>query len=260
MNLRTSLIPTLSTWHALFLREAVILLTAKRTSLLGTFLQPISQIILLVMIYTFIRQRQVSGIDLELWIIGGVLSYYFFGDPARKALSSVGGAAALYTYRQVIPIDAVIVKAAIEGLILMVVAALLVIFSLPFEVIPIPSAPLELILAIIGLWLLGLGVGLILSIIVALIPEANKLFSTLFRAVYVASGAIFPLHLVPSQFLYLVDYNPVTHGIEIVRHSMANYYHPAIEPDLLYLYSCAGITIIIGTFLHVSLHERAVAQ
>lgn len=257
---RGSFSVTLAVWNGLFLREAVARLSATRGAWVLIVLEPVLHVCFMLLIYTMLRARTVAGADVAVWLVLGLTSYFIVQNVFQRAMGAIDANKSLFAYRQVKPIDTVIVRAALETVLGMVIlTSLLVIVAFLGHPIT-PDAPMESILSFSGLILSGLGVGLILSVMSELLPEPAKLINFLFRPLYFISGAVFPLSAIPVQYRDWAFFNPFAHGIELLRSSFFPVYHAAPEANFSYLYGFAAISIFLGLALQVKFAERLRAQ
>jgi capsular polysaccharide transport system permease protein len=241
---------TLLVWKALFLRESVARISTGRAAWIWLLLEPVIHIGIIMFIFTVIRVRVVSGMDFAIWIMIGLLAFFMFMRTATQTRNAVSSNKALFAYRQVKPVDTVLSRAALEGLIMLIV--FLTLFSMTY-LIGIGIIPTDLLMtltAFLGLWLSGLGFGLITSAIGGLIPELAKVISLIMAPIYFLSGVIFPVSSVPEPYVTWLVHNPIAHGLEAARLSMSDYYHPFQDLSLGYLYFCAITMIFIGLALH----------
>ncbi len=214
----------------------------------------------LLYLYTVIRARTIGGIDVMLWITLGMLGFFLFRRTATQAMNAVGANRSLFAYRQVKPVDTVLVRSFLEA-----VEMTLVIFIMLFGLAVlgrniIPSNPLLLIQAMTGLWLLGLGLGLMTSVATELFLEFGRIFSMAMMPLYMLSGVILPLTGIPQPYREWLLYNPVAHGVELARLGFADHYHAAEGIHLGYLYACALVLVFAGLVLHRRFALKLVTQ
>lgn len=248
---RSSLSVTFAVWNALFLREAVARLSATRGAWVLIVLEPVLHAGLMLLLYTVVRARSVAGADVAVWLVLGLTSYLTVQNVFQRAMGAVDANKSLFAYRQVRPIDTVIVRACLETVLgLLILVVLLSILALLGHSV-IPDSPMEAILSFVGLMLGALGIGLILSVLSELVPEAGNLMMFLFRPLYFLSGAILPLSAIPVQYREWAFYNPFAHGLELLRSSFFPVYHAAPEANFKYLYWFAVVSIFFGLALQV---------
>lgn len=251
MAKRTSARVALSVWKALILREALYRLFSSRAAWVWLLLEPVVHIVFLMFIFTVVRMRVVGGIETPLWLMVGLLAFFMFKRAGTQAMQAVGANQALFAYRQVKPVDTVLTRAALEGFLMLLVAILLFTGAGLFGISIVPADPLAVLEAFFGLWLLGLGFGLMASVANVLVPELGKIIILAMTPLYFLSGVIFPIARVPLPYREWLMLNPVAHGPEAARLGFAPYYQAVPELSIAYLYGFALVTIFLGLALHV---------
>ena len=246
---RSSLEITLSVWKALFLREALSRLFASRTSMIWLFFEPVFHMSYMLVIFTVVRMRVVGGLDTMVWLLAGMLPFILFRRTATQTSIAVDSNQALFNYRQVKPVDTIFVRAGLEFFILIIVAAILFFGVAMLGHVKAPADPLSVLLAVCGMWLFGLGWGLIASVGQNLIPELENVNAMLMMPLFFVSGTVLPLSQLPPQYLEPLLLNPLVHGLEVVRHGFSDYYYAVPGSNLSYLYACALTLLFLGLAL-----------
>lgn len=257
---RSPLAITLSVWKALFLREALSRLLSRRDAWLWLLLEPVIHIAFIVFLLTSIRMRFVGGIDAVIWVMIGLLAFFMFQRTGTQVMNAISANQALFAYRQVRPVDTVIVRGVLECLLMILISAILAAGAGLFGHDVIPTDPLTVLSALFGLWIFGLGYGLMTSVASELIPELGKVIGLMIRPLYVLSGVIWPIASVSQPYRDWLLLNPIVHGLEAARLGFAPYYHAAPELNLAYLYGTAMITVFVGLALHVRFANKLVMQ
>lgn len=246
---RSSVAITLSVWRALFLREALSRIVASRAAWFWLLAEPVLHITYIVVLYTIIRVRTVGGIDAAVWIVIGVLAYLTFQRTGTQVTNAVGSNQALFAYRQVKPVDALLVRAALEAF-LMVVSSVFLLGIAGLCGYPVmPDDPLVVMLAFLGMWLVGLGYGLVIAVLIELVPEFSKVLKLFTRPLYFLSGVLHPMTAIPQPYRDWLMWNPLAHGIEAARSGFAATYHAVDGVSLAYLYGCALVMLFLGLAL-----------
>lgn len=257
---RNYLAVTLAVWNALFLRESVARLSSSRGAWVLIVLEPVLHTAFLLLIYTALRTRSVAGADVVVWLVLGLTTYFTVQNIFQRLMGAIDANKALFAYRQVRPIDTVIVRAGLEAFLgLVVIAAFMVILSL-FGYAVTPNDPLETMAAYTGLMLCALGIGMLLSVASYLAPEGNSVANFIFRPLYLLSGVIFPLSSIPVKYREWIFLNPIAHGLELLRSSFFPVYHAAPEANFQYLYGFALVSIFLGMALQVRMARRLRSQ
>lgn len=250
--IRTSTVITLSVWKALFLREAVTRIFSGRAAWLWLLIEPMFNVFYLVIIFTVIRMTTIGGIDTVVWLLVGMLGFFMFRRTATQVMNGINANKGLFAYRQVKPIDTVLVRGGLEGFLMIIISSILLASIALFGHSVVPADLLSVLEAFFGLWLIGVSFGLVTSVISELLPELGKIINLIMMPMYVISGVIFPISSIPPPYRDWLMLNPVANGLEAIRLGFAPYYHAAPETSIAYIYEFA----LVGVFLGLSLHRR----
>ena len=251
---------TWAVWKALFLREAVARLFAGRAAWMWILVEPVVHLAYLYLLFGFVLQRLVSGVDGGMFITTGILGFLMVQNTAMRSKEAINANKGLFTYRQVFPIDTVLVRAALEAMLLLISALFLLTGLGLFGSGIVPHDVLSVMVALSALWLSGLGLGLMMSVANELIPEVGKITDLLFRPLYFLSGIMYPVSAIPPAYRDWLLVNPFVHGIEILRTGFFPQYHAVDGVSLSYLMGFSLVTLCLGLALHVRFGERLVAQ
>lgn len=257
---RLPLLVVLNTWKALFLREVVARISTERAAWLWILFEPLSHVGFILVVYGTVRVRTVGGIDTIIWLMAGMLPFFTFRRTAIQCMNAINANRALFAYRQVKPVDTVFVRAGTE-LFLMALVSIILFASvalLGHDVVP--SNLLGVLAGFFGLWLLGLGFGLAMSVLVELVPEVERVINFIMYPMYLLSGVMFPMTSVPPEFREWLMLNPVAHGLESVRLSFAPFYHAVPELDPVYLFQAALVLVFFGLALQLRFSDRMVME
>ena len=223
--------------------------------------EPVVHLVYLYLLFGFVLQRLISGIDGGMFIPTGVLGFFMAQNTAMRSKDAITANMGLFTYRQVFPIDTVLVRAALEGLLLLTSALFLLTgLGLFGSGGIVPHDVLSVMVALTALWLSGLGLGLMMSVANELIPEVGKITDMLFRPLYFLSGIMYPISAIPPAYRDWLLVNPFVHGIETLRTGFFPQYHAVDGVSLSYLMGFALVTLCLGLALHVRFGGRLVAQ
>lgn len=251
---------TWTVWKALFLREAVARLFAGRAAWAWILVEPVVHLGYLYVLFGFILQRLISGVDGGMFITTGVVGFLMVQNTAMRSKEAITANVGLFTYRQVFPVDTVLVRAALEAMLLLASALFLLTGLGLFGSSVLPHDVLSVMVALSALWLSGLGLGLMMSVANELIPEVGKVTDMLFRPLYFLSGIMYPVSAIPPAYRDWLLVNPFVHGIETLRTGFFPQYHAADGVSLSYLLGFALVTLCLGLALHVRFGRRLVAQ
>lgn len=259
-QVRSSTEVALAVWRALFLREAAARLTVGRAAWAWALLEPLMHVILLMAVFSVFRDRSMPGVEFALFLAIGVLGFHMFKNVAQRCIGAVEANQAMFTYRQVRPVDAGLVRCLLEGVMQVVVIVILLgcTYIAGFSVIPVD--PLRFLAALFVLWFFGSGLGLVLSAGSRLVPEIGRVANLLFTPLYLTSGVFFRPEMAPPEYRDILLLNPIVHGIEGLRGAMFPAYHPLPAISLGYLGAAGVIAVFLGLALQVRLARRLAAS
>lgn len=247
---RSPLNITLAVWGAIFKREALDRLFDMRFAWFWLIIEPVLHIVFIVFVLTVIRMRSIGGVDVVVWIIVGLLAFFLFRRTGVQVSHAADSNRALFAYRQVKPFDAAFARAGLEAFLMFLIAALILFGAAVAGHNTFPGDPLLVFWAALGLWLFGLGYGLVGSVLMALIPEMEHILKILMMPLYLMSGVIYPISAVPQPYRDLLMINPIAHGVELVRLGFFPYYHAVEGVSANYLFAWAVSSIFLGLLMY----------
>jgi capsular polysaccharide transport system permease protein len=247
---RSPLAVTLSVWKALFLRETLTRLSGSRAAWFWLIAEPVFHVTFLTVIYTVINVRTIGGIDSVVWVMVGMLAFFSFRRTATQVMQSISANQALFAYRQVKPVDTALARAALEAVLLAVVTCALLAGAALRGHDVLPTDALTVMSAFTGLWVIGLGFGLITSVLGHLVPELSKIINFAMMPLYLISGVAFPLSTIQQPYRDWLMLNPLAQGIEAARTGFSSLYHAPGDLDLKYVHVFALTMLLLGLALH----------
>jgi capsular polysaccharide transport system permease protein len=269
-RIRTPFEVTFSVWRGLFLREALDRLFEARAAWLWLLIEPIVYIALHAFGLETIRIHEVGGIAINMWIIAGFIGLLLWRRTWAQVLHGIDSNRPFFAYRQVKPLDVAIVRAVLELFLMVPVSIVLVAIAIltghaitPDLLNPVwlPQDPLMVIVSIIGLWLLGLGFGLVTSVAMSFVRELDHIFKLIYLPVFYISGALFPISIfVPAPYQIFFSSNPIVNGLELVRQGFMPEYRTIEGISLGYLYAWALGLIFIGLALYRRFSRKLVMR
>jgi capsular polysaccharide transport system permease protein len=262
LSIRTPWQVTRSVWYAMFIREALARTMADRMAWFWMLFEPIALILMMIVIRTVIMGniRHIDGADFIPWMVVGLLGFFLVRENMMRPIGAIDANKGLFAYRQVKPIDPVLVRCYLEGLLKSFIFLLFILAGAALGFQLLPAAPLEALFVWFSLWCLGLGAGLIFSVLAGLVPEVGKLLRIISMPLLIISGVIFPLNFVPHELLAYVMWNPIVHGLESLRSAFFPLYRPVNGTSLLYLWYWILGMAALGLTLHVRFELRLKRQ
>lgn len=240
---------TISVWRALFLREALTRIVSRRAAWFWLIAEPCFHIGYLMFLYTVIRIRTIGGVTTAVWVMDGLLAFLMFRKTANQVAGAIESNKSLFAYRQVKPMDAIIVRGFLEAFLMVVSFSFVMCGAAMWGYDVVPDDPLAVIVAVTGMWLFGMGWGMIVSAAIGMLPDLGKILRIVTRPLYLVSGVMHPVAAIPQPYRDWMLYNPLVHGLEATRLGFSPHYHAVDGLSVSYLYWCALILVFFGLAL-----------
>jgi capsular polysaccharide transport system permease protein len=238
--------------RALLLREIQTRFGQYRLGYLWVFLEPLFNIGIMIVLFGAIMARVLPGIDYVIFLINGMIPFFMFRTGVSQSTSAIQSNKGLFSYKPVKPIDAVIARNILEFLLKFIAY---ISFSMGFiwfgYYIDLNNIP-QLIFYWALLFFLTIGISLIFIVIANFSKEFEKFLSVAFIVMYLLSGVVYSIHIIPFQYQQYLLFNPLIHIFELMRHAVAPSY-PLVQGISLNYF----IFWIIGSlFIGLLLYKR----
>lgn len=214
---------------ALFLRELKTRFGESRLGYAWIVLEPMLHIVMLLIIFSVFSNRMMPQVPFSLFLITGLIPFFLFKNIAMALMGSIPGNLALFSYKPVKPFAVYITRTILEVLIYGTIFGFILVVFWWFALAPFSIAfPLELIGITLLIIMFSVSIGIALSVLVHKFESLKMLVKIVFTLLYFVSGIMYPLWIIPSEYLRYLQYNPLLHLIEMFRESFFSYY-PQIE-------------------------------
>lgn len=217
---RTSLQIMFDTVYALMIRELKTRFGAKKLGYFWALVEPAAQASIMAIIWSLMGRNSLSGVHVALFMVSGIMPFKFFSKLLPQLASSVQANKALFTYRQVSILDPIITRLIIE------LATYIIVFSLILASMAWMGFDVQMqdFLAFFGinmlLVFLSIGLGILLCVATAYWEDTTKVVAMVMMPMFIMSGIFFTATMIPPQYMYIFDWNPIFHIIELIRQSM----------------------------------------
>ena len=250
---------TIYVWQALFLREALDRFFGSRAAWAWLVVEPAMHIGFMSCLWGMMRKNSLGGINVTMWIILGMLSFFLFRRTSVQTLHALDCNKAFFAFRQVRPFDVALMRASVEAFSMFFISSSILGVAALAGLEVLPDDPIKVLLALAGLWLFGLGYGLVTSVCMRLVPDSGHIFQIFMMPLYIISGVIMPVAYIPMPYRDWLLWNPLVHGLELVRLGFFSNYH-TLDVSFSYLYSWVLLSITLGLTLYRAFETRLVTQ
>jgi capsular polysaccharide transport system permease protein len=236
--------------YALLLRELSSRFGKSRGGFLWVLLEPIAHLVIPILIFGFIRQRLVPGIEYPVFLVYGFLPFLLFKAICLQIVDGVAASQGLLSYRQVLLMDVFVAKAMAHWVIQAVVFSIVLtgLAILGYDVVP--PRPVELAGVLALTTLLAFGLGVVFAAIASLVPDARPVIHVMFMPLYFASGILFPVTRFSDEWVRWLAINPVLHLVELTRVMGVDRYDPMKYTTSAYPIALALVATIVGLMLY----------
>lgn len=218
----------------MILREMRVRVGGQWISAIWTVFEPLAHVLMLVAVFSFVRVLHRPGIEVPVFLVTGLVPFFFFQKLVTRMLDGVDASRGLFAYRQVKPIDALLARAGVEGLmnVVVYVVSLGLLAWLGYHVLP--ARPLEMMIVNVVVFLFGASTGLLFAVISHARPRLRSVIRLSFMPLYLASGVIFNVDALPRAVIDWLLWNPLLHLVELSRHAFIPAYTPTAGINLGY--------------------------
>lgn len=231
-----------------------------RAAWIWILLEPATHIIFLMVVFGVVRHQVRQDANIEMFVLVGVWGFFLVRNIAQRGMEAINANQALFSYRQVQPVDTVLVRAAAEAFLYVIVGAVLLAALALLDIDVPPADPLRVMWSAFLLWAFGLGLGLMFSVIGTLMPGLGKTIRIVFTPLYFLSAVMYSVSSLPQPMRDVVLVNPITHGLEAMRGGWFAAYHGETHISLGYLAFWSLATIFLGLAMHMRYASRLTAQ
>jgi capsular polysaccharide transport system permease protein len=247
---RTALQIQIDVIAALLLREVQSRFGRSRVGFIWALLEPITHVALPVVLFGFIFNRTVPGVEYPVFLLYGLLPFLLFKNICLQTMDGVQANVGLLSYRQVHLLDVFVARAlsnvAIEMMLFSIVFAGLALLG--YDVLP--KEPVELFIVLVVAVCMGLGMGMLLAALCGFVPDARSVIRVAFAPLYFMSGVMYPTSRFPREVVQWLSWNPLLHMVDYARVAALPHYRPIQTLEVLFPVAVAVVTLWIGLALY----------
>ncbi|MGO2149280.1 ABC transporter permease [Halomonas sp.] len=252
---------TRSVWYAMFMREAISRTMSDRMGWFWMIFEPFALVAIMVAIRSFISGDQLlSNAPFVPWMITGMMGFFLVREGMIRGMGAINANKALFAYRQVQPVDPVLTRNFLEGMLRTFIFLIFIVGGLMLDQEMYPDNAIRAMAAWFSLWCLGLGLGLVTSVSATLVPEVGRVITMMSLPLLIISGVILPLNSLPHWLLEYLMLNPIPHGLETLRLGFFEHYHVVPGTSMLYFWLFTFSLIALGLLMHLRFIDRLKAS
>jgi lipopolysaccharide transport system permease protein len=201
--------------------------------------------LLSTLVYSFVFGKLVSvpseGLPYPVFVLSGLITWQFFARALSAGSVSVLGASAIITKvyfpRMILPLSAVLAGFVDYAINLVVMVALMLFYDLT----PGPELAFLPVFMLLGA-MIGFAFSLWLSALNALYRDIGFVIPIVLQAWMFMTPVLYPASLVPADFIWIMQINPLTAVVEGTRWAMLPSTTP---PDFYSIAVLVGETVVL---------------
>lgn len=223
-------------------------------SILGFAWSLINPLLMMLVLYFVFRNMYKDQSDLILYLLVGILMWRFFASSTTLSIGSIVGRSSLvtkiYIPREVLTLSSVLSSLISSLLEFSILIPLIVVLNHTFP-LTLFLYPLLHLLFFVSIY----GLALLLSSLYVYFRDLNQIWDVLVQILFFASPVIYPLTIVPPEYLGYYMLNPLTRMLDMYRDIFLKGSLPQTQ-DVLFMAACGIVLFAAGSLVFNRLSRR----
>lgn len=248
---RSSLVIMKSVLFALILREMRTRFGMRRFGFFWMFFEPIAQISLMMALLYFRGRTEMNGIPFPLFLLTGMVPFFLMRGIMFKGMEAVNANRALFAYKQITPFDPIFARAIIEVILSSCVYVLLLLglgFFFGYDISI--HRPLRWVATLFVGVVFSFSLSLLFCMLIEALPDSRSVIRLMSFPLYLLSGVLFPIWVLPQDVLDWLLWNPFLHIIDELRFSVFEHYPEHLGVSLFYPLKLSVVLLFVAMALY----------
>lgn len=222
--------------------------TKYRRSALGilwSVLNPLGMMLVMTLVFSHLFRGGIE--NFPVYLMCGQLVFNFFNEASNMAMNSIIWNGALikkvYIPKYLLPMSSVCTS--LVNLLTSFIALLIVIL---ITRTPISWTIILVLIPILYTWMFAYGMGMILCVLVTSFRDIQHLYGVLIIAWMYLTPIFYPISMLPEWVAKIVNINPITAYVEMVRDTVLYCQVPSMQLNLRCL-ATSLIVLALGSFV-----------
>ncbi len=215
---------------------------------LWAIVEPLGGILLLTAAFSITFHKPPLGTSFSLFYATGIIPFFLFSSVTAGVGQAINTNRGLLTYPVVNPLDTVFAKFITDFVTMSITGVLLYTAIILHNDLVVTLDPAAIFNGFLIMGLIGLGFGTLNCTIFGFWPTWRHLWNVLTKPLFLMSGMFYTFDSLPPGVQAVLWYNPLVHGIGLMRSGFYAGYDPTyVSPA--YALAVAGSVFVIGAYL-----------
>lgn len=222
--------------------------TKYRRSALGilwSVLNPLGMMLVMTLVFSHIFRGGIE--NFPVYLMCGQLVFNFFNEASNMAMNSIIWNGALikkvYIPKYLLPMSSVC-----TSLVNLLTSFIALLFVILLTRTPISWTIILVFIPILYTWMFAYGMGMILCVLVTSFRDIQHLYGVLITAWMYLTPIFYPISMLPEWVAKIVNINPITAYVEMVRDVVLYCQVPSMQLNLRCLLTSL-IVLALGAFI-----------
>ena len=235
---------------ALFMKEYKAKLDGSRFGLIWTLIEPLAFVVILSSLWFARGREEISGVPVYMFIGVGMLSLKFFQASLNVIALGIRQNLNLLDYPNVKPIDAIIARFLLEGLITLMAGLLLFggLYWIAGYVVVIRDFPVFFFTFVLAL-ASAFGLAMLSGVYRTLLEGIHRAVPLVSAPLIFLSAVFYPLSVLPFKIQYWLSWNPIVQVNELMRVALFGV-NQQRDVDINYLALFAVCSCFLGSIAY----------
>lgn len=222
--------------------------------------EPAAQVALMIYIFSAFRGGTLLGMDYPIYLLMGMIPFFLIRNIALGVMESVGANQGLFAYPNIKPFDTfvarLIVECAISSCVFILMLAVLGwFFGYHVQI----AKPMQWFAWLVVGVILAFALGIVLCVVVKHFPNSKIFIRMSFMVVYILSGILYPIWVLPPDIFKLLKFNPFFHIVDGLREAGISHYPITAGISFQYPLSISLILLFLALALYRSQRRELIS-
>jgi len=206
-----------------------------------------------------IATNSMPGLDFPVFLATSFLAFFMWKNIVSKSMTAFSANIALFSYKQVKPIDTIITRFLVELLVSIMATLVFLFIGLYFGFDVHVKNFNMVILAVAWLALFGFAIGLLTAVIGTFYETFTKIVNVIMTPLLFISALMYTVDSLPPVLREIILYNPIVHFIEMIH---GNYF-TTLDTQYVsyeYMFYWTFIPLYLGLYFYIRAEKKLIAS